>query len=79
MFGVVLIVFGCMLTNNQVWRTNLGQRGSKLGFFRKNLMGSREETQKLGSLFWCISPGVLQLAIASCSVQQLMFLVFQVL
>jgi len=41
MFGVVLIVFGCMLTNSKVWRKNLGQRGSKLGFFRENLMGSQ--------------------------------------
>ena len=32
MFVVVLIAFGCMLTNKQVWGTNLEQRGSKLGF-----------------------------------------------
>ena len=31
MFVSVLIVF-CMLTNKQVWGTNLGQRGSKAGF-----------------------------------------------
>jgi len=31
MFVSVLIAFWCMLTNKQVWGTNLGQRGSKSG------------------------------------------------
>jgi len=37
----------------------LGQRGSKLGFLGENWLGSREETQKLGSLFWWLSLGEL--------------------
>jgi len=32
MFISVLIVFWCILTNNKVWETNLGQRGSKSEF-----------------------------------------------
>jgi hypothetical protein len=33
MLVVVLIAFGCMLTNKQVWGTNVGQRGIKIGVF----------------------------------------------
>jgi len=48
-----------MLTNKQVWGMNLDQKGSKLGFLGCNWMSSRKETQKLGFLFWCNSPGEL--------------------
>jgi len=48
MFVSILIAFWSMLTNNKVWGTNLGQRGSMSGFWGENWMGSREETQKLG-------------------------------
>jgi len=33
MFVVVFIAFWCILTGKQVWGTNLGQRGTKTGFW----------------------------------------------
>jgi hypothetical protein len=65
MFVGVLIAFWCILTNNNVWGMNLGQRGSKLGFLWKIGIGSREETQNLGVPNCCSSLGELELAMAS--------------
>ena len=66
MFVSVLIAFWCMLTNNKVWGTNLGQRGSKSEFWVKNWMDSREETQNMGAHVWCNSLGEWLLAVATC-------------
>jgi len=52
MFANVLIDFWCMLTNNKVWITFLGQRGSKSGFLWKFGMSTREEPKILGSRLW---------------------------
>jgi len=40
-----------MLTNNKVRGTNLGQKGSKLGFWDDIGVGYREEPKILGFLF----------------------------
>jgi len=47
-FVSVLIAFLCMLTNNKVWVTILGQCGSKSGFLCKFYIGSQEETKNMG-------------------------------
>jgi len=45
-----LIVFLCMLINNKVWKTNLGQSGSKSGFLGKSWMGSERKPKNLDCL-----------------------------
>ena len=49
MFVSVLFAFWCMWTNNKVYETNLGQRGSKSGFLWKFWVSSQEEPKNLGS------------------------------
>jgi len=68
-FVVFLIAFKCILTNKQVWGTNLGQRGSKFRFLERKWMGSWEETQEQCFLFWWSSPS--ELIASSCRVAQL--------
>jgi len=79
MFVVVLIAFWCILTNKQVWGTNLDQRGSKSGFLDENWVSSREEPKNLGSPVLMNSLSEWLLAVVSCTVQQPIFLEFRVL
>jgi len=51
-------------------------KGDKNGIFGWKMVGSREETQEEGSLFWCNSPGE---PVASCPVQHPCFGSFRVL
>jgi len=50
-FVSVLIAFWCMLTNNEVCLTILGQWGSKSGLLGRFCVSSREEPKNLGSLY----------------------------
>ena len=69
----VLIVFWCMLTNKQIWVKGEQNRG----FWWK--LELPRGSQNLGSLVPVNSLSEWLLAMASCSVQQLMFWVFRVL
>ena len=76
---VVLNVFWCLQTNVQVLGLNLGSRGSKLRFLRENWVSSRKEPAIWVPMCWWTRYSEWLLAIASCSVQQLMILALRVL
>jgi len=47
-----------MITSKQVWVTDMGRRGSKMGFCLVKMGWTPErETQNLGTPFWCSSQG----------------------
>jgi len=79
MFLVVSIVFWYTLTNVKVLGSSLASRGSKLGILDENWVSSREEPKIWVPLCWWTRCSDWSLAIASCSVQQLMILAFRVL
>jgi hypothetical protein len=72
MFLVVLIAFERMLTNKQVWGSNLGQRDIKIRVFDEKLDGFLRGNARTG----CTCLVKLACAVASCSVQKPMILVF---
>jgi len=70
-----LIAFWYTLTNEQVWGTNLGQRGSKTWFWGEKWWIPNRETHNLGTHYLCSSPNELVLAVASYTMTTLMILV----